>query len=312
MKFLVDGFGSIGQRHVNNLIKLGHNKIIVITKKKIKDKKFEKLKFFKKLSEGLKLKPNIALICNPTSLHDNSIIACASANCHIFVEKPVSANSKNEKKIINLIKKRKLINMVGYMMRFHPAISKIEQLLKKQAVGKIFNIQSMWGEYLPNWHPGENYKKSYASKKKLGGGVSLTLSHDLDLLKKIFGTPQKIYRLTSNFSNLKIEVDTYSSFLVSFKKDIFASIHLNYLMQKPQRYLKIIGENGEINFNYYKNTLSIIKNKSNKVYNFKNFQRNELFLKEMNYFIKCVKKNIQAIPDIKTSFKLIKEFKINN
>ena len=49
MKFLVDGFGSIGQRHVNNLIRSGYNKIIVITKKKITDKRFGKLKFFKKL-----------------------------------------------------------------------------------------------------------------------------------------------------------------------------------------------------------------------------------------------------------------------
>ena len=312
MKFLVDGFGSIGQRHVNNLIKLGHRNIIIISKKKEIHKKFPKLKFFKKLSEGLKLKPNIALICNPTSFHDKSIIACAKASCHLFVEKPVSSNNKNEKKINNLIKKKKLTNMVGYMMRFHPAINKIEQLLKKNIIGKIFNIQSMWGEYLPNWHPKENYKKSYASQKKLGGGVSLTLSHDLDLLKKLFGIPQKIYKLDSNDSNLKLKVDTYSNFLVEFKKNIFASIHLNYLMQKPQRYIRIIGENGEINFNYYKNIISLIKNKSQKTYEFKNFERNELFLKEINYFIKCIKNNLNAEPSIKCSFDLIREFKINN
>ena len=312
MKFLVDGFGSIGQRHVNNLIKLGHKDIIIISKKKKIDKKYFKLKVFKNLSEGLKLKPNIALICNPTSLHDKSMIACANASCHLFVEKPVSSNNKNEKKINNLIKKKKLTNMVGYMMRFHPAINKIEQLLKKNIIGKIFNIQSIWGEYLPNWHPKENYKKSYASQKKLGGGVSLTLSHDLDLLKKLFGIPQKIYKLDSNESILKLKVDTYSNFLVGFKKKIFASIHLNYLMQKPQRYMKIIGENGEINFNYYKNTISLIKNKSDKTYEFKNFERNELFLKEINYFIKCVKNNLKAEPSIKSSFNLIREFRINN
>ena len=312
MKFLVDGFGSIGQRHVSNLIKLGYRDIIIVSRKKKINKKFSKIKVFKNLSEGLKLNPNIALICNPTSLHDKSMIACAKANCHLFVEKPVSSNTRNEKKIDNLIKKKKLTNMVGYMMRFHPAINKIEQLLKKNIIGKIFNIQSMWGEYLPNWHPKENYKKSYASQKKLGGGVGLTLSHDLDLLKKLFGIPQKIYKLDSNDSNLKLKVDTYSNFLVEFKKNIFASIHLNYLMQKPQRYIRIIGENGEINFNYYKNIVSLIKNKSQKTYEFKNFERNELFLKEMNYFIKCVKNNLNAEPSIKCSFNLIREFKINN
>ena len=63
--------------------------------------------------------------------------------------------------------------MVGYMMRFHPAINKIKYLIKKNYIGKIYYIYSEWGEYLPNWHQSENYKKSYAAKKNSGGSLTL-------------------------------------------------------------------------------------------------------------------------------------------
>ena len=82
--------------------------------------------------------------------------------------------------------------MVGYMMRFHPAIKKIKEILKSKYLGKIFHFSFLWGEYFPNWHKNENYKKSYAANKKMGGGAALTLSHDLDLSKFFFGEIKKV------------------------------------------------------------------------------------------------------------------------
>ena len=34
---------------------------------------------------------------------------------------------------------------------------------------------------MPGWHKGENYKKSYALNKNLGGGVINTCCHEIDL-----------------------------------------------------------------------------------------------------------------------------------
>jgi len=309
MRFIVCGFGSIGRRHVNNLIKLGYKDIIIVSKQKIK-KKYPIFKIVNRIEDGLKLKPNVALICNATSLHDESIILCAKNNCNLFVEKPISSTTKYEKIINNLIKKKKLTNMVGYMMRFHPAIIKLIKLINNKDVGRIFYVHTVWGEYLPNWHPNENYKNSYASKKVLGGGVSLTLSHDLDLLKHIFGAPKIVFKLNSNKSKLKLNVDTHSNFLIKFKNDIYCSAHLNYLMKKPQRYIKLIGEDGEIYFDYYKNKISVNKENSIKIYKFKKLKRNKMFIDEIQYFIECVKKKIKCKPSIAESFNLLREFKI--
>ena len=44
----------------------------------------------------------------------------------------------------------------------------------------------MCHSYLPQWRK-KNYKKSYSSNAKLGGGVSLDLSHEIDYIQWIFG-----------------------------------------------------------------------------------------------------------------------------
>ena len=49
--------------------------------------------------------------------------------------------------------------MVGYNMRFHPLMIKIKKLLVCKNLGDIYNIQSEWSEYYPDWHPWEDYRE---------------------------------------------------------------------------------------------------------------------------------------------------------
>ena len=43
------------------------------------------------------------------------------------------------------------------------------------------------GEYLPFYHPGEDYSERYAIRRDLGGGVLRTQVHDINYLQWIFG-----------------------------------------------------------------------------------------------------------------------------
>ncbi len=294
MKILICGTGSIALRHYKNLILLGYKDIIFYKStssvfKKI-DSKIKKEKIYYNLDYALEEKPNVAFICNVTSLHVDIAIKCAKNNCHLFIEKPVSHNLKKISKFKSIIKKNNLYLFVGYMMRFHPLIDKIKKLIKKE--NKIFYASTIWGEYLPNWHPNENYKKSYAARKNLGGGVSLTLSHEIDLMIYLFGKIKKIYNFKKFKSDLKLkeDVDVASTYLIRFNYGLDCNIHINYLCNPPVRLLTIFGEKIQINFNYYKSLLEIKKNGKIKKYYLKKFNRNDLFIKELKYFFKKLKK----------------------
>ena len=84
------------------------------------------------------------------------------------------------------------------------------------------------GEYLPYWHPKEDYKKSYASRKKLGGGVILTLIHEIDYLFWIFGKFKSVYSTGGNLTKLNTDVeDTVVSNIVT-KQNVPISLRMDF------------------------------------------------------------------------------------
>jgi len=218
-------------------------------------------------------------------------LECAKSNSNIFIEKPLAhKNEKKLKELLKIVKSKKLITFVGYMMRFHPAILKIKKLIENNKFGKIYYFYSEWGEFIGDWHPGENYKKSYSTLKKFGGGSSLTLSHDIDLMQFFFGKIKNIIVKKSFF--LKLDVESITNILVSFqKKYINGFIHIDYLQKYHSRFLKIVGTKLSVEFFYKKNLLKIYENNRIKKIKYKSFKRNDLFISEIKQFINfCLKK----------------------
>jgi predicted dehydrogenase len=309
MKFLILGSGSIAIRHYNNLKKIGYKNINFFTK----NQKFRKS--YKNSYDNLKTaikktEPDIAIICNSTHLHVRAAITCAKQGLHLFIEKPVAHKISRCKDLINIVKKKKLNNMVGYMLRFHPAVSIIKKFLANKKNSKPYFVYSEWGEYLPQWQPSRNYKISYAANKEMGGGVSLTLSHDLDLLFFLFGKVKKVYNSKIEKLFLNINCDTTSDYLISFNNKLNGLVHLDYLQKRNSRYLKIIGKDYKIIFEYLKNKLKIEFMNRVKNYYFKRFERNDMFISEIKYFLSCIKKNKKASPSIKESLKMMKSFNL--
>ena len=181
------------------------------------------------LKKALLEKPDIAIISNPTFKHINTAIKCAKSNCHLFIEKPISNNIKNINLLKKICKKKNLICTVGFMMRYHPLIKKIKKIIDQGQIGKIIHFSSQWGEDLRLWHPWEDYKISYGANNKMGGGPTLTLSHDLDLA--LFFCKQEIKSKYINFnfgSNLKIKTHHGSDIIINFKNNTTANIHLDF------------------------------------------------------------------------------------
>ena len=243
LKVLVVGYGSIGKRHIENLSKISDVEIIVCTKQKydnfLKTKKCEKIS---NLQKAINKKPSAAIICNETSYHTKTVIKLANAGIHVFIEKPISNSLTNLKKLYDLTLRKKIIAQVGNVLHFHPCIKKIKMILLEKELGDILYVYSENGSYLPDWHPNENYEKSYASKKELGGGVILTCIHEIDYLYGIFGKIVEVKAYVRKISDLKINVEDIGIVLLLFKNNILGQLHLVNFQKLQSRMCKIIGK----------------------------------------------------------------------
>lgn len=309
LKVVIVGYGSIGKRHCKNLSKIkGIQCSVVTSQKKIQlpSKNFQK---FSSLDNCLKFQPDVALITNESHLHVKYAIRLAKAGCHIFIEKPLSHNLCDIKKLLEIVKKKKLISLMGCNLRFHPCLIKIKKLVSTKKLGRILFVQAEHGSYLPDWHPTENYKKNYASQKKLGGGVVLTSIHELDYLYWILGDITETFSVTGRFSDLGINADDLSSILLKFKNNTIGEVHLDYFQKPSNRGCKIVGTKGTLTWNISKNTVNFFNNKTRKwqkLFEIKNFDFNNTYIKEIEYFLQCSKNNKKTINDLKQGVQVLK------
>jgi len=309
-KILICGVGSIGERHLRNLLTLKYDDIILYRRANNPLRTINvDFPVFTSLPIALEEKPDIAFICNPSHLHIQTAIDCAKAGCHLFIEKPLSNNLDGIDELNNIIQQKNKQVMIGYMLRFHPLLLQAKEWLSNKMIGKVIYARSQWGEYLPNWHPWEDYSNSYAANREMGGGAALTLSHDIDTMLWLFGKVKAVKGLANYNSNLKIKAEHAADILLDFKSGITANIHLDYFQKTAIRNLEVIGDKGKIYFDYFKNHISLIpcsdKGVDSIVKTEDRFERNDLFIDELKYFFSCLKNRIQPIPDINSSKEVI-------
>ena len=331
MKVSVFGSGSIGLRHLTNLIKLRKElKISSIFSYDTKNKKKflgESKKFT--FTQNLKLAAkncDVAFICVPTHLHNQTINKILKyTKCHFYIEKPLSSKIDGCLKTLKKIKKFKKKVGVGYMLVNHPVILKVQSLIKQRAIGKIIFARAECGFYLPNWHPWEDYRKFYMAHKNQGGGVLLDTSHEINYLQRLFGKVKNIQGLVGKFSNLEITSDDLSLSILNFKKNnVVGHVHLDLLQFEKSRSFKIIGTKGVIEGSLATNKIKIFYNsRKKKVEKKLNYNFHNIYFTQLRQFWSLIKnKNsnlctgeeayhtMQIIEGIRKSHKLRKKIRI--
>ena len=64
------------------------------------------------------------------------------ADKDVYVEKPLALKVEEGEELVKLAKERDRILMVGHILRYHPAVIKLKELIKEGELGKIQYIYS--------------------------------------------------------------------------------------------------------------------------------------------------------------------------
>ena len=311
---LIVGYGSIGKKHLENFLQFKDIQLTVYTKRNdLQLLRENGIKISNSLTECLKENPDVGVITNETSLHIPIAIKLAKEGLDLFLEKPLSNSLKDVEKLRAIVKKKKLITQMGCNLRFHPCIKKIKSLIEHQKIGRIISAQVQNYSYLPDSHRWEDYRKSYAARKDLGGGVILTNAiHEIDYLYWFFQEVENVISISGKFSDLDIKAEDYVSGLLKFKNKIVGELHMDYFQRPDFRSCKIRGTKGEIYWNSDDNCVNIYNiNKKKWETKFDNgFSHNldtySSYVEELKHFLKCVKHRKETINDLEQGVRTLK------
>jgi predicted dehydrogenase len=291
MKFLIAGFGSIGRRHLRNLRALGEGDILLYRThhSTLPDDEIAGLPVETSLQAALAHKPDAVIVANPTALHLDVAIPAAEAGCHILMEKPVSHTLERLDQLASALLLNGCRMVVGFQFRFHPGLRQVKAWLESGAIGKPYSFRAHWGEYLPNWHPWEDYRISYAARPELGGGVVVTLTHPLDYLRWLLGDVTSLWAFAGNRGELGIPVVDSSEIGLQLQGGLCGTVHQDYLQRSPSHTLEIAGTQGTIRWDNATAIASIYRAETGvweEAPAPAGFDRNQLFLDELSHFIR--------------------------
>ena len=306
------GLGGIGQRHLRNVRNvLGPNARLsayrVRRETTLLNDQLQAVEggnleseylpeIFESLEEALKQEPTIAIIANPTSLHIPVATQALKAGCHLFIEKPLSHDLSGVAELIHTAEKMKKVAFVAYQLRFHPAVNALIREIDAGRCGIIYGARAEVAEYLPNFHPYEDYRRMYASRSDLGGGVTLTQIHEIDLIYRLFGMPVSAWSVGGKISNLEVDVEDSATSLLRFQRadgrSFAVEIHQDYLGRPPRRSLSVWGSEGKLDLNLRQGRLDFVGNDGTQrcLVDAKDHPRNQLFEDELRHFLDCVEK----------------------
>ena len=192
-----------------------------------------------------------------------------------------------------------LTSLMGFDLRLDPGLLKIKELLAAKTVGPIVAAQVEVGQYLPDWHPWEDYRATPSAKRSGGGGVILDLIHELDYISWLLGPVADLTAMSGHVSGLEIETEDVAAILLRFETGAIATIQLDYLQRPPSRTCRLIGESGTIEWDYFGRFVRwhVAGGEDWNRFEYPNFERNDRFVLEMSHWLACLRGDDKPVAD---------------
>src|SRR5438309_1373046 len=243
------GYGFMGRAHsnayckVNHFFDLAHRPVLKAVCARSADKAkafadkwgYESVETdWRKLIERKDI--NLIDICTPNNTHAEIALAAAKAGKMILCEKPLAMNGAEGLKMVEVVEKAKVPNMVWYNYRRVPAVTLAKQLLDEGRLGRIYHYRA---KFLQDWTISPELPQGGTGLWRLdvqaaGSGVTGDLlAHCIDTALWQNGPIDRVNAMTETFvkerkHNLtgkveKVGIDDACAFLARFTNGALAT-----------------------------------------------------------------------------------------
>jgi len=246
MNILVVGAGVMGGNHVRTLNEISEVERVACvdpngkTLETLKKRNFEKAIFYASFEEALQNeKPEAAIVAVPTHLHYAVANNLLDAGIHVLVEKPITDNVDDAKKLIAKAAAKKLVLAVGHIERCNPAV----QALKKHVAAIGTPVYA------------STHRFGMPTDRDVGPSFIDQAVHDIDVISFIVGEfPRSVQAVERRFVDKKS--DDCCAALYEFD-GFTAAVEANRATPIKTRELILCGTKGSARLDYITQDLTI-------------------------------------------------------
>ncbi|MGZ3749674.1 MAG: Gfo/Idh/MocA family protein [Flavisolibacter sp.] len=297
MKVLIVGLGSIARKHIAALRQICPEvELFALRSSTQYSSDINGVVNLYKLEEAEKRGLDFVIVSNPTFKHRETIAQLIPLKLPLFIEKPLYDNLYEENFLAS-ISELGILTYVGCNLRFLKSLEFAKEFLPGKRINEV-NIYC--GSYLPDWRPGQDFRKTYSANSEMGGGVHIDLIHEIDYAYWLFGKPNKVKKVITSKSSLNIPAADYANYILQYGQ-FNITIILNYFRRDPKRTLEVVCEDGTLNIDLLKNIVTW-----KEVLVFESDQKLiDTYKKQMEFFVKQVLSRKKLFNSIAEAYEIL-------
>ena len=244
-KILIVGLGSMGKRRARLTRGLRPALTIVgvdSTESRRAEAESLGIKAYASIDEAVAAEqPDAALVCTAPISHAGIIKTLLGHGLPVFTELNLVDDGYAENQALAAEKGVPLFLSSTMLYRGETQYIKAQAQQFMESTGKKVNYIYHIGQYLPDWHPWENYKNFFVGDKRTGG-VREIFGIDLPWLWDAFGPVKSVYAEKDKISAL--EVDYPDSYFVTLRHEngVKGVLAVDVVSPKAVRNFECFGE----------------------------------------------------------------------
>ena len=133
------------------------------------------------------------VIATPTQDHEATFAEAARRGWHALIEKPLAPDLASVDRMIAAAEAAGVHILTGHHRRFHPKVTALKAILESGAVGRPVVATSIWNVRKPDGYFDVDWRKG-----RDGAPVQMNVSHEVDLLRFLFGEITRVAGLGGN------------------------------------------------------------------------------------------------------------------
>lgn len=257
LTFFIVGLGSMGKRRIRNLRANGENSIVGFDIRGDRRREAEEKYNIKTVEEFTSLSPkdfDVMIISTSPEAHGKYIRFSLENKKNFFVEHPINDDGYED---IFRHKDPETVAVPSCTFLFYEPIKMIKKILDQGGVGKVLAFQYHMGQYLPDWHPWEDYREVYFSKKETSACKEMLPFELIWLNWLIHSQVEKITGTITKVSDLDMEADDIVLATLKYKNGIYGNVIIDAISRQPFRTLRILGSDGVLEWERFERTIRL-------------------------------------------------------